>query len=50
MSAAFEKRYLTDATARSGSNTYGHNRLSTSISRKVNDKLSLGGTFFFALK
>ena len=49
MSAAFEKRYITDSEARSNGNIYGHNRLSTSISRKVNDKLSLGGTFFLAL-
>lgn len=49
MSAAFEKRYLTDAGNRTSSNTYGHNRISTSLSRKINDKLSLGSTFFVAL-
>tara|TARA_B100000925_G_scaffold290909_1_gene277319 strand:+ start:11324 stop:12172 length:849 start_codon:yes stop_codon:yes gene_type:complete len=49
MSAAFEKRYITDPSARVDGNAYGHNRLSTSFSRKVNDKFSLGATMFLAL-
>jgi hypothetical protein len=49
MSAAFEKRYITDPSARSGGNVYGHNRISTSLSRKVNEKFSIGATAFLAL-
>lgn len=49
LSAAYEKRYLPDSELRNGSNSYGLNRLSVSVSRTINDKLSVGATGYISL-
>ena len=49
VSAAFEKRYLPDSEARNAGNSYGLNRLSVTVNRTINDKLSVGATGYVAL-
>jgi len=49
LSAAVEKRVYPDKSTRNASNSYGLNRISASVSKKLNDTFSLGGTAYFAI-